>query len=145
MYKIKILTFFSWKLKKKSIFVSNKINMEGIRMKKGVNITELSPKIKDILPAVIKACKFVNGKDYIVTITSGNDGKHMKGSKHYINEAIDIRTKDMKPNKSIFTVIRIKKYIKELGRNDWDYDIIDEGTHIHIEYDKFINKKGGKL
>lgn len=113
--------------------------MEGIRMKKGVNITELSPKIKDILPAIIKACKFVNGKDYIVTITSGNDGKHMKGSKHYTNEAIDIRTKDMKLNKSISTVIRIKRYIREMGRSDWDYDVIDERDHIHIEYDKKIN------
>lgn len=108
-------------------------------MKKGVNITELSPKIKDILPAIIKACKFVNGKDYIVTITSGNDGKHMKGSKHYTNEAIDIRTKDMKLNKSISTVIRIKRYIREMGRSDWDYDVIDERDHIHIEYDKKIN------
>ena len=110
-------------------------------MKKGVNVKELSPKIKDILPAIIKACKVVNGKDYIVTITSGNDGKHMKGSKHYTNEAIDIRTKDMQKNKSTSTVIRIKKFIKEMGRNDWDYDIIDEGDHIHIEYDKFVNKK----
>jgi hypothetical protein len=99
-----------------------------IRMKKGVKLTELSNVIKDKLSDICKACQELEGKKYIVTITSGNDGKHMKGSKHYTNEAIDIRNKDM--NYPVGTTLRIRKI---LGRH---YDVILERTHIHIEYDK---------
>ena len=100
-----------------------------IRMKKGVNLINLSREMREILPKVCKACTFINGKDYIVTITSGNDGKHMENSKHYENNAIDIRIKDMEINRHVGTTLRIRK---EIGKK---YDVILEKTHIHIEYD----------
>jgi hypothetical protein len=99
-----------------------------IRMKKGVKLTELSNVIKEKLSDICEACQELEGKKYIVTITSGNDGKHMKGSKHYTNEAIDIRSKDM--FYPVGTTLRIRK---KLGRH---YDVILERDHIHIEYDK---------
>ncbi len=100
-----------------------------IRMKKGVNLINLSTEMRNALPKICKACTWINGKDYIVTITSGNDGKHMIKSKHYENQAIDIRINDMEINRHVGTTLRIRK---ELGKN---YDVILEKTHIHIEYD----------
>jgi hypothetical protein len=97
------------------------------KTKAGVNISKLKPVISDKLNEISRICKQVNGENYIMTITSGNDGKHMIGSKHYTNEAIDIRIRDMKfPT---ITHVRIKK---ALGPN---YDVIKKKTHIHIEYD----------
>lgn len=60
-----------------------------------------------------------------VTITSGMDGEHMVGSKHYIGEALDIRLLGARTNE--FRVLIAKR----LGA---DYQVILENDHIHIEY-----------
>jgi hypothetical protein len=110
-----------------------------IRLKSNeVNIKNLKKELVDKLIGISNVCKSIEGEKYIMTITSGNDSIHMRGSKHYTNEAIDIRKLDMKnPN---VVVQMIKEY---LGK---DYDVVNEKTHIHIEYDKKITKikKGGK-
>ena len=72
--------------------------------------------------------------DTNVFITSGNDSKHMPGSKHYSNEALDVRSKNF--NISIRNKL-IKIINRRLGKN---YQVImeDDGKpneHIHIEYD----------
>ena len=92
-----------------------------------VRIENLIPIMKKSLPIIEKACKEVEGYEYEMTITSGNDGTHKKNSLHYINRAIDIRCKDMKL--PIEVTLRIKQ---RLGRN---FDVIYEFDHIHIEYD----------
>lgn len=74
--------------------------------------------------------KELEGENYEITITSGNDGKHSKHSLHYKNKAIDIRTRDMEQKEKVWRRI---KYT--LGR---DYDVILEDDHIHIEYDPKI-------
>ena len=94
---------------------------------KNVRIENLIPLMVKSLPIIEKACKEIEGENYDMTITSGNDGAHKKGSLHYINRAIDIRSKDMKS--PIEVVLRIKQ---RLGRN---FDVIYEFNHIHIEYD----------
>ncbi len=94
---------------------------------KSVNIKDLIPEITSKFDVIEKAIKSVEGEKYDPTITSGKDGKHMKGSKHYIGAAIDIRTRDMKyVNK---TTAAIKN---ALGS---DYDVIFEIDHIHLEFD----------
>jgi len=61
----------------------------------------------------------------VVTSTTGDI--HKPGSKHYTGEAIDFRTKDLhNPNKVT------NDLQKALGD---DYDVINEGDHIHAEYD----------
>jgi hypothetical protein len=68
-------------------------------------------------------------------ITSVNDGKHKDDSKHYSDEAFDVRTKN------IYTDAIKKRMVQEikdsLGEN---FDVILEGEgtaneHLHIEYD----------
>jgi len=93
---------------------------------KFVKIDKLHPRLKYILENIEKWIQDIEGKNYIMTITSGNDGIHMPKSLHYKNRAIDIRTKDMYlPN-----TVKIKLQLK-LGK---DYDVILEKNHIHIEY-----------
>jgi len=92
-----------------------------------VNISNLCKEIKNELPRMEKRLRLNEGKDYVMTITSGNDGKHMKGSLHYQDKAIDIRTKDMKYKNANWLMIR-----KQLGHK---FDVILKETHIHIEYD----------
>ena len=64
-----------------------------------------------------------------VRITSGTDGKHMVGSKHYSMEAIDCKPDDWEHgNRQEFAeALRAR-----LGQ---DYDVVVEDTHIHAEYD----------
>lgn len=91
-----------------------------------VNIANLCNELKNQIPIIEKRLRLMEGKNYIMTITSGNDGKHSKDSLHYKDRAIDIRIFDMKyPNRN-WLMIR-----KQLGK---DYDVILEKTHIHIEY-----------
>lgn len=68
-----------------------------------------------------------------IVVTSGNDSTHMIGSRHYINKAIDIGA--YSSNKDAYAAFR--KYVKEnssaLKLKYGLEDIIDEGSHIHIE------------
>ena len=69
-----------------------------------------------------------------IMVTSGNDSTHMKGSRHYVNAALDFRSKDMPyPTRSKFMAILQKR----LGPK---YQVIleDDGKaneHIHVERD----------
>lgn len=65
-----------------------------------------------------------------LTITSANDSQHMRGSLHYKDLALDIRTRDLTKDETV----GLKELLEiHLGP---DYDIIIESNHIHIEYDK---------
>ena len=50
--------------------------------------TEIVSKLWNIEQIILHHCPWIEE----CTITSGNDGKHMKRSKHYKNTAVDIRT-----------------------------------------------------
>jgi len=71
--------------------------------------------------------------DSAVWVTSANDSQHMPGSKHFSNEAFDIRTRNIVgDNKAELTqqwTNRIQAFLGE------DYDVVSEGDHIHIEFD----------
>ena len=58
-----------------------------------------------------------------VFITSVEEGTHSYGSLHYTHNAFDIR-----PNKK-YSLAQIKSFVGE------GFDVVDEGSHIHIEYD----------
>lgn len=59
-------------------------------------------------------------------VTSILDGLHMHNSLHYTGAAVDFVIGDA-PNRSVFA----SELRSRLGR---DYDVIDEGDHIHVEY-----------
>lgn len=70
-------------------------------------------------------------EDDTVWITSANDAKHKLGSLHYQNKAFDFRVRNL-VNKAELPgwVDRIRH---KLGP---DYDVLNEGDHIHVEFDK---------
>jgi len=63
------------------------------------------------------------------TITSGTDGKHMPTSRHYTGEALDVRSRNMKPALRAVFVTHLRD---RLGKS---YQVVEEKDHIHIEYD----------
>lgn len=64
-----------------------------------------------------------------VVITSGTDGTHMKGSKHYSGNALDVRTSNIPKDWLKVYIDRVKN---RLGP---DYDLVLEVDHLHVEYD----------
>lgn len=67
-------------------------------------------------------------------VTSGNDGVHARGSKHYTDEALDFRTKNL----STIDKFRFRTMLAvRLGKG---YDLILEdengpNEHLHVEFD----------
>lgn len=80
------------------------------------------------------ACNTAAELGISITVTSGNDSAHKVGSRHFTNQAIDFRTKDMeKAVKAEF----IAKMKARLGKK---YLVLleDEGKaneHLHCEVD----------
>lgn len=69
------------------------------------------------------------GMGFDVIITAGVDGVHMKGSKHYTYEALDLRTSNIPPP---LVPVYLDKLKTRLGP---DYDVVLESDHIHAEFD----------
>ncbi len=69
-----------------------------------------------------------------ITVTAGMDGNHMTGSKHYVCEALDVRSKNLSQDiKGQFLV----RTLKRLGSKYQGF-LEGEGTaneHFHFEYD----------
>lgn len=78
-------------------------------------------------------------KDWV--ITSINDGKHMKGSKHYIDEAVDLRSKNFKSleaKKSFVNILQLRlgQQFTVLFEN---VDRINEHFHIQVKKGVIFN------
>jgi len=72
--------------------------------------------------------------DGAVWVTSANDGAHMDQSKHYSNEAFDIRIWNIAGGHA-YARTWVARMALALGD---DYDVILEADHIHCELDKLI-------
>ena len=91
------------------------------------------PKVCIIVAAVINAATELGLPDMVVT--SGNDSVHAQGSKHYVDAALDIRTKHLTTEHK-HALVRVVK--RRLGQ---DYDVLlehegGEQEHAHIEWDR---------
>jgi hypothetical protein len=101
---------------------------------RSVVFTELTPALAHILYALEQFHR--TGKveqPEVLVITSINDSTHMDGSRHYTNEAIDIRSKNFhsRESKRIFR-IELEKflgpYFRVLLENEGS-----ENEHFHIQ------------
>lgn len=88
-----------------------------------------------LVAAIIIADAIYTKYGYECVITSLNDGKHGQGSKHYTDEGVDFRTKNiLQPEHKEL----IKRDITESLGKDYDVILEDRGgvnEHLHIEYD----------
>lgn len=105
------------------------VHSEGLNVdlsyKEGVTIKPLTVEMMKGIIFAEEAAAYL-GLDLV--ITSGTDGQHMIGSKHYEGNAVDIRS-------LWWTEKDRKAFISLLQSTLKDYDIILELTHIHMEYD----------
>jgi hypothetical protein len=62
-------------------------------------------------------------------ITSAKDGKHMKWSKHYSGNAIDLRTNFFDKETQIKVTGQLQSQLGDA------FDVVLEGNHIHLEFD----------
>lgn len=99
-----------------------------LALKKGVIFTP-SQEIVGILPQILNAYRFFTDVGTVV-VTSANDGTHMQGSKHFTDDALDLRVWRLSrlDQTNVVAFLQIT-----LGR---DYDVVDERNHIHVEYDR---------
>ncbi len=92
-------------------------------LKPGVDISRLNREIRRFL-AKADAIYITYSEDFVVTSTY--EGTHSPSSLHYADDAIDAR----KPKmfwREIFSDLRNVSPAK--------YDVVDEGSHYHCEYD----------
>lgn len=69
-----------------------------IQVKPGANINNLNPVISNQFSAIDRAVQG-NSSHSEAVITSGNDSRHKKNSKHFLNDAIDIRGNNVSDKK----------------------------------------------
>lgn len=104
------------------------------QIKRGARIGGLSPDVRAVYPQIVEAWRSTGGPTPV--ITSGNDSKHMRGSRHYDDQAIDIRCNNI-PDE------HCEKITDGLRRSIGpDFDVQFEKfpkaparDHVHIEYD----------
>lgn len=99
-----------------------------MQIKLEVNQSKTSPAIWYALGAAEVIHLRMFGKP--ITVTSMNDGEHMNGSLHYQGLAADLRTHDIRAEERALFRTQLLKALFSLG-----FDVLDEQTHIHIEYD----------
>lgn len=98
-----------------------------LKLKPGTRILGIKP---ETVLAIAVAQSVFDSKGYDCTITSGVDGRHSRGSRHYSGYAFDLRTRHLPDTDA---KQRIHLLLKQaLGA---DFDVILEPTHIHVEYD----------
>lgn len=97
-----------------------------MQLKIGVKAKGLQP---EILLGIMVAKEVYHDANQTFTITSICDSKHSETSLHYKGQAVDIRTRDLDGVTAADIASRIKI---RLGR---DYDVVNEGDHIHLEFD----------
>jgi len=100
-----------------------------IKIKGGVKIDLLRPQA--LLALAVAEQVYREEYEVDCVLTSGNDGRHKVGSKHYQGNAVDIRVWNL-PNGADDGHQAAALIAKSLGDN---YDVIFELDHIHIEYD----------
>ena len=96
-----------------------------LRIKSGVRIGGLRPEMLFAIVAVNEVCRDA-GVDCVVT--SASEGTHNEGSLHFVGQAVDFRTRDMaEPLRGLFAD-------NVQGRLGYDYDVVLEKTHLHVEF-----------
>lgn len=98
----------------------------SLRFKGNVSIEKLSPRM---VPALIAALQAFTDHGVDCWITSGDDGKHMPNSRHYVGLALDFRTNHISRIEARVIANKLKQHLSPV------YDVLLEETHLHIEYD----------
>ncbi len=104
-----------------------KFLMNSMRISRGVRLHGLRTEMIVALMVVRDVYD-----EHEVILTSGIEGKHMRGSMHYQGGALDFSTSQLAPSDA-------KQIAKDIQKSlGFDFDVVlHEGAsrHLHIEYD----------
>ena len=104
--------------------------MIKINVKKGVDISKLHVQMREALPIM---ASIYDKYGYSFWITSANDGKHMKGSKHYDDDAVDSRTWGIVAAGFLYIIGNEMQEMLDLHCSG--YQVVIEDDHYHVEWD----------
>ncbi len=97
-----------------------------IKLKSGVSLKGLKP---EMLAGLLIVNSVYSEMGYHTIVTSCNDGKHSRGSLHYVGLAVDTRTRNIPTAEQ---KDKLKDDVAEaLG---WEFDVVLESDHLHVEY-----------
>lgn len=100
--------------------------MIAMKLKPTVRLNGIRPEMLLALQILWTTWQRYNEVDMV--ITSVSDGRHSRGSLHYVGCAVDIRTRDSLES-------NLKRTVEEARINlGQDFDVVVEKTHLHIEY-----------
>lgn len=106
---------------------------KAILTKTGVDISKLTTPTRNVLEGCL--IFWQQNTTGLFVVTSTFDGKHMKGSLHYLNRAFDLRLPpDRVKNDLVEFVYELRRYLR-LNVNA-GVDVVLEKTHIHVELDR---------
>lgn len=108
-----------------------KLGDTEVKLKPGVSVNGLRPEM--VLAAGVVEGIFLAG-GYEVVITSGTDGNHSRGSRHYVGHALDFRTRHIPREEWNKLADQIRD---ALGP---DFQLVIEKTHFHLEFDPPANR-----
>lgn len=97
----------------------------SLSLKTGVKLRGLTP---EMLLGIIVVEGAYADMEYDTIITSACDGRHSRGSLHYVGLAVDFRTRHLKAGDASKVAGKIK------DRLGLEYDVVLERDHVHLEY-----------
>jgi hypothetical protein len=104
----------------------------SVKVKDGVNLSGMTA------PALfgLTVSEVIFGRHGAeMVVTSGTDGVHSAGSRHYSGNAFDLRTRNLTGETLTAILDSLKSALSKFG-----FDVVRESDHIHVEYDP----KGGR-
>lgn len=99
-----------------------------VTCKSTVRLKVVTPALLSILQGLVEVDRRpLPGQPRELTITSINDSDHVEGSKHYTNEAVDLRSRTFEPG----SVEPFRIYLEAtLGSS---FRVIFERDHFHVQ------------
>jgi len=97
----------------------------------GVQISKLDQRLMAALAPLARLHVELFNKPLVVT--SGNDGDHSKGSKHYANQAVDLRARDKGPAEQLLFGLLLADYAQRFNLAVFDERARDKSPHWHVE------------
>ncbi len=116
-------------LYEKPKYTTSKQAFNPLVKSKAVQITNVNPQLKDWYSSI---SPLYGG----LTVTSGTDGQHTKGSKHYSGNALDVRIWDY-PGQKLLNDVKTKgTFLQKQSRGDvYSFNgakVLIEKDHLHI-------------
>lgn len=97
-----------------------------------VELNGLNPELAMIVASTVVPCFDKFGLNCVITSGSEQGVHHSKTSLHYTGAALDIRTTDQMTGERFKGMSQVFNEIK--AALNCDFDLIDEGNHLHLEY-----------